>query len=247
MKNIAIILLLFLLLISCSNLNEKDKSEEYVSKNTYKVVEQKIEKKDTFYKLLIKYPKLVVSGNKKNNITDVFNTKVLSIINKKYSEYKGEALLQIKKEVESYTSNAIYELNISYKVYRNNNIISILLTTYEYSLGAHGRSLLNSINFDSKSNKFITLEELFYLDKNKHLDKLNKLLTENITDNETLFEPDIIINNKFSTFNITNEDIIFSFEPYEIAPYAAGIIDIKLSLSYLIDEGYLRYDNLFHK
>ncbi len=105
--------------------------------------------------------------------------------------------------------------------------------SYNYSGGAHGNYGTGFVCFDIKDQKVIILEDIL---NKQGLSKLSALLEKNYRkQNEIdakqslseagLFEDTIRANNNFI---ITPGAIVFSYVPYEIAPYAAGEVMIYI-------------------
>nr|WP_281386135.1 RsiV family protein [Hyunsoonleella aquatilis] len=95
------------------------------------------------------------------------------------------------------------------------------------------------MNFDATTGKPIQNENLF-----KNIDGFKALaksyFNKAVEDRSVLFEPD-----SFSlpaNMGYTEEGIILLYNPYEIAPYAKGIIDFTIPFENA--EGYLAFQGL---
>lgn len=118
--------------------------------------------------------------------------------------------------------------------YNDNNILCLEIGGYYYMGGAHGNSYAEFITFDKQNNKFVTLKDILNLGTEKQVaEKLLKALLNQV-EVETL---DDLQNEGFSTeyikptenFYLTPKAIVFHYNPYEIAPYAAGAPEISLA------------------
>lgn len=108
-------------------------------------------------------------------------------------------------------------------------IISYVLNSYFYEGGAHGLYNTSVINFNVKTGEVIK-EEDFFVDNYKK--DLSKLLTENLASSignsetyESLFVKEIEPN---GNFEVTEEGISYIYNPYEIGPYALGLIEVNI-------------------
>ena len=119
-----------------------------------------------------------------------------------------------------------------------NNIPSLwsyAMDVYEYTGGAHGNRYLLIQNYDLQTGDAVSEQDLFIDD---YYEQLNTLLLEALiaqTDEaETRKDlrrlgysvADVVPN---ENFYVTDEGITYVYNPYEIAPYAMGCIQISLS------------------
>jgi len=118
---------------------------------------------------------------------------------------------------------------------------------YIYMGGAHGLETRNFYNFDLKTGKLITENDLFKADYKSKLAELIKVRiveeskeykdeknSEPVTSLEdTDFWTDSIKSN--GNFYITDESINYVFNPYEIAPYYMGQTEVSLPFNRLKD------------
>jgi hypothetical protein len=121
--------------------------------------------------------------------------------------------------------------------YNKNGYLILYSEVYDYSGGAHGNYGFFSVCLDLKNKKRLELSDLLtadsvtlqrFIEKQFRKDyelKPNEPLTQ------ILFEDKLPANNNFY---FDDEGIGFRYTPYEVAPYAAGIIDVKLSYNELI-------------
>lgn len=126
-----------------------------------------------------------------------------------------------------------YDYDVSYKVkYNENNLLSILVYDYMYTGGVHGMSTVTSYNFD-----LIKGVELQLTDVAKTSAARGKIKNYAIADlknraarGEMIFPEyldEITINNE-RPFYFTGSGIAIKFFEYEVAPYAAGMPEVKV-------------------
>lgn len=118
----------------------------------------------------------------------------------------------------------------------NGKISGILWNVYEYTGGAHGNIQVFSRNYARSNGRTIGLNDLFGNPK-KALDLMSELsrkklldqkLPQNMVKAGTTPEAD-----NFSAFLLEKDGLILYFNPYQVGPWAAGIITVKLSLKEL--------------
>lgn len=146
---------------------------------------------------------------------------------------------QFKKEVPDAPGG--WYLNDSTAVVNNSSDILCVKNTMEnYLGGAHGAYNVTYTNFDMRTGNVLYVKDIFTPGSDK---KLNKLIEQGIRKHlemkpgETLqdgglFENTVSANENFA---ITKEGIEFLYNQYEIAPYAFGVIEVKLSYKELDD------------
>ena len=117
------------------------------------------------------------------------------------------------------------------------NTLSYLATIDYYEGGAHGINQLITFNFDIATGKLITLADVFApgyetqlkncllkaLKSKTGLNSINELKDEGY-----LYSMDMFASENFI---LNNETITFVYNPYEIAPYALGSIELVITYS----------------
>ncbi len=134
-----------------------------------------------------------------------------------------------------------YEVTKSVSVRRaDSNVLSFLSSVYSYTGGAHGNGGYQGYTFDVKTG-----EELLISDVVNDTERLYELIEENIDKDALYPDTDIAeVLRGYEEINYTFENggITVYFNPYEIGPYASGLIKVYLSEEEnpgLINEKYL--------
>jgi hypothetical protein len=148
-----------------------------------------------------------------------FNTVEESInaFNNEYQAFKAE-----------FPDSAIaWEAQIDGEVmYQSADVISISITNYLNTGGAHGSLTISFLNFNAQTGKLLKNEDLFedYLAFTK---LANTYFNEEIADKkEAYFEPDNFTLPENIGFN--EEGVILLYNTYEVAPYSSGITEIHI-------------------
>ena len=118
------------------------------------------------------------------------------------------------------------------------DIISYIVSTYDFSGGAHGSSAELAFNFNRKSGEIIDEDDIFTEDSAVELSKLLSARLQSDFAEETydsLFIKDIEPNGNFI---VSEEGVTYIYGQYEIGPYYLGII--KLTLPWEELEGLLK-------
>ena len=118
------------------------------------------------------------------------------------------------------------------------DIISYIVSTYDFSGGAHGSSAELAFHFNRKSGEIIDEDDIFTEDSAVELSKLLSARLQSDFAEETydsLFIKDIEPNGNFI---VSEAGVTYIYGQYEIGPYYLGII--KLTLPWEEREGLLK-------
>lgn len=188
--------------------------------------------------------------NYSSEYTTLHNNIIASILGSEFTNFTNKKILNAYAD-SSYTEykkvyDEIYENNpieatdtihcstkIQGKVlYSDSTIVSYQRTLYTYTGGAHGMNTKMNYVFNIKTGKQLSEEEIFGKDferkiQKRLIEKANILRQQNMLPEEDMFysNSDITPNGNFA---LTDSSIIYTFNPYEIAPYCFGIIDIEV-------------------
>lgn len=169
----------------------------------------------------------------------------------RYAEFYREETTEVYKENSSsldvsddgdrwFLNSLSYgrEINNSI-VFINENVMSFNCFSWDYTGGAHGNFGYSNHSIDLKTLKPIAIDEILndnYEDelttiiKSKLLHVLMEKLDNSVTDIDELktyffdFEKIEVTDN----FMLTKTGMTFTYNPYEIAPYAAGVIEVHI-------------------
>ncbi|MDC0956308.1 DUF3298 domain-containing protein [Flavobacteriaceae bacterium] len=170
-----------------------------------------------------------------NSINNIVNTHVIEqllFFEEKPSTYTLDAaIVSFDQEYKYFKdqfseSKIVWEASFSGEVtYQSAEVISIAITNYIDSGGAHGNSNVTFFNFDSHGN-LLHFKDLFY-DKEALIDIVkthfyNETKNRNI---EYFFNEDFDLPNNIG-FN--DEGIMFFYNVYDIASYADGITEFTV-------------------
>jgi hypothetical protein len=115
---------------------------------------------------------------------------------------------------------------------QDSSLVNIEMGGYSFAGGAHGGSLTLFLNWNTKTEKPIALEDIFRKGYEKDFNAIAERIfrkQENLTDTSSLARDYFFKDNKFAlnnNFLITPVGIRFLYNQYEIKPYAAGTTDL---------------------
>jgi hypothetical protein len=162
-----------------------------------------------------------------NNKTDTSLQQLAKTFLTNYQNFKQDRKYPVTYTVDGYA-----------KVIRQDSSLTVLQAGgYSFQGGAHGASFTYFINWNTKANKAISLNDLFkvgYADKLKSIGEADFRKNEKLSDTTSLANGYFFKNNKFelnNNFSVTPLGIRFLYNQYEIKPYAAGTTDLFIPYS----------------
>lgn len=126
-------------------------------------------------------------------------------------------------------------------LFQDNALLSYAVEQNDYTGGAHGSYHITYTNIDLKKLVTLTEEDLFLPGYYK---PLTEKILHQLTRKYQVEEPDSLLTHGFFTiddivpnnnFWLNDEGIHYSYNQYEIAPYAMGVIDVMIPYSELTD------------
>lgn len=150
----------------------------------------------------------------------------------------------VKKFIASYQKDkkefpdmaAHYKASIeSKKTHDTKNLLSLRMFTHLYTGGAHGYSSVSYLNFDPHTGQAIAVEQML-LDTEAFILFVEKKFREaydipknsSINSTRFMFEGDVFI--LPSSMGFDQDYMLFTYNPYEIAPYSEGLIELKIPI-----------------
>ncbi len=159
---------------------------------------------------------------------------IKSFINKTIEDFKNYTEIPASSSYKNM-------LDIVYDTYLiSDDTISIRFIDAVYTGGAHGSQQVATKNFDLKTGREIQLKYLFKNDSyieyisNKTIEKLD---ADNISEIHWIQEGAGPKYDNFENFTYSKngDNLVFHFNPYQVAPYSAGIVTFELPISEVKD------------
>jgi hypothetical protein len=196
-----------------------------------------------------------VCFDNKSILDTIRNTIISNLFGIEYIKYANDSIIQqfasdLKKEykltnepiLNEMDEKSLYSFNNEhildgFSLLNDENIYSYGINRYVFMGGAHGLNTINYYNFNLKTGKLITENDLFLKNTVSKLTELIKLrIIEQCNEDKgikpiknlekTDFWIDAIKPN--GNFYITDESLNYVFNPYEIGPYYLGITEVQI-------------------
>ncbi|MGM5469288.1 DUF3298 domain-containing protein [Flavobacteriaceae bacterium LMO-SS05] len=118
-------------------------------------------------------------------------------------------------------------------VFQSLQSITISIDSYTFTGGAHGNSVITLLNFDPKTGKLYTQDDVFKISKDftdlvKHYFKIETASKTNDNSENYFFGESFKLPENIG-FN--EEGVIFLYNPYELASYVDGITEFTIPYS----------------
>jgi hypothetical protein len=193
-------------------------------------------------------PKVIKEANKEKRYTveveypqiegdprfDGFNREARNLISKDVAAFKtsetsddADATTDVPGETQNSTLDADYDFR-----YATDDLISLEWAEGTYERGAaHGNHLTQVLNYDVKKGKKIALADLF-IDKSRYLTAIANYCMKELKDrakkeDSMIFADQIETGagpraDNYRAWSITRKGLWITFDPYQVAAYAAG-------------------------
>lgn len=218
--SIGILVLFSLVVIGGLFLGKKQHEQKRLSSpvsfenmNIEKVATNKIEQG---VEIKIVYPKTTITP---------IDTTIINSVNESLQSFIQESGADPKERPYSFEGN--FETVFGLRT------VTFIYTFYTYTGGAHGNSVIKTFTFDT-TGKLLTFEDVF----NNPQDALIALVPSVYTRikstlgemfQETWVQEGILpTQQNYQAFYLTKDSIGFVFSPYQVAPYAAGIVRVEI-------------------
>ena len=165
---------------------------------------------------------------------------VIEAINNKLKTYVEEWVSDVKQEITDYSlmtlaeENEIkYEYELAFDVTADEEkLLSVVYRCVANTGGAHPNSWKDAMVLSFETGEELNLVDIFNLDEDYIMMSIEKFYELDIDENpERFYEnakeilPEAMKNVEYY---VTEDRVIFFFNPYEIAPYAAGYVEIMV-------------------
>ncbi len=199
--------------------------------------------KQLMYAIDVQYPQLTGPTNPH---IDKFNQAVKTLVTRKITEFKT-AVTGADREVPPSGSMAS-DLSTGYTiVMARDDLISVQFDFSDYYSGAaHPNSYSQPINFDLKNGKPLKLVDLFKPEA-RYLPVISAYCITDLKKQSKERGPDAMLDNaqvqsgaaanpkNYQSWTINKRSLEINFDPYQVAPYAAGPQHVSVPYSALKD------------
>lgn len=145
-------------------------------------------------------------------------------------DIKRQGEQSLKELIKEGHTSFKYQAYVLYELKNKEKVLSLLVSYYQFTGGAHGLTRIVAYNLDPVTGEVLTFQDILELYRLKLAD-IKHSITNELKKEPLLyfFDAEEYIENK-DEFNFYVEDnyMIIYFQQYEIAPYVAGIPEFKI-------------------
>ena len=199
--------------------------------------------KEKHYKVDAEYPQ--IEGDAR---FDKFNREARGLIAKDIAAFKtAETVSETDPATETPAENLDSSLDVGYEIrYATDDLISVAFTESDYERGAaHPNSSTTVLNYDVKNGKKLALADLFTARANylgaisayciKELKDRAKKDKDSMVDDEMMKSGAAARADNYKAWAITKKGLWITFDPYQVAAFAAGPQHVLVPYSALKD------------
>jgi|GEM_PF-6917483 len=157
-------------------------------------------------------------------------------IDKEINELVNNSECPSLKEEENIIMDISSHYQFHYDLILNSfkNYVSLLVIYYEYTGGAHGNTTSKSFNYKIENRKALKINSLFDFYKDDKITSIDSFIKEIYKKNESCVNKEakklLKKEEAYKIWNIKNDNIlILYFDPYIIAPYYCGRIEVFIT------------------
>lgn len=121
----------------------------------------------------------------------------------------------------------------------NERILTLTFTVYEFTGGAHGLTTITTFTFDIAAQRLLSLDELFQPGTD-YLAVIAPLAQQSLAaqlgdmlDADWLAQGTAPVPENYAAWAISQDALTFTFQQYQVAPYAAGLQTVSIPLGQL--------------
>jgi len=180
----------------------------------------------------------VISGLEHSSLEKEVNTEILDKAMQNKTELENAYPEYAQSAKENQFPAHPFQLYVDYEMHTSGKVLSLAVQTYQYSGGAHGQAWKDFYVLDTQKGKLLTLQDLFK-DNANYKALINQEINKQINTGEKMyFEGDMGFQtiSENHPFYVQDDNLVFFFGQYEIAPYAAGMPEFKIPVDILKDK-----------
>jgi hypothetical protein len=235
-SGLSLLAFIFALAWSCTNQSSHLQDKGYTIIESTRLVE------DSSYSISLNYPVFNETSSDTNGL-ESFNEAIQSFLDTAARYYWGVEADSIHRYRDERASSGKYILDNQYQILdTTRRLISILMETYSFALGAHGFSALHTFNWDVEGKKFLTLRDVLNLSTEDDAKLLNQLLIKYFEDPDNCFNDSPRADADFELFGLKPGFLVFYYETYELGPHYCGSAKVHIPVETLVETGLWKTD-----
>ncbi|NLM62115.1 MAG: DUF3298 domain-containing protein [Clostridiales bacterium] len=191
--------------------------------------------------LYIAVPEITISEYQEN--ADMIN-EYFENMKEKYREGFEYELTLVAEDEELYGHSANRFMDLSFSTeYNKDGIVSFMITVVSYQGGAHDNIAIMSETFDLSNGTRITADNLFTVSEEEYTTRIKQYILaemdKNVEKGDAMYFDNYheLLDATYDkeAFVLTEDSLHVYFQVYDLAPFAAGLIQFDIPYEYLKD------------
>ncbi len=214
------------------------KKQEQTGKLLYSIEQLEVLIVDSlYYQIDIQQPRFVPEANADLPIADL-NLAIQYFLDTVTTYFWGTDTAGVKQIINETGASGHFVLTNRYFIKDTTDLmISLMMETYSYALGAHGFTAITTYNYDLREGRFLYLPDFVDLSTPENREELEICLVSYLDDPEECFSMLPGVDADFKRFAVTPEHLIFYYEAYELGAYSCGAAEISVPIEELKTAG----------
>lgn len=204
----------------------------YISDSVYiRAIDYYDESEDSSTVIEITYPE--VHGIRTQSVQDSINAILEDEFLKPIEWFEEFVTMLDSFPTMEYTAGMFFSFETGFDVkLLNEEVLSLALNHYEFTGGAHGNYYSIGFTFDLKTGELLTLKSIITSESLPFITRLCETKIKEMYEATSLTEAGMFEDQLEITidqdFFLLEEGLVFQFDPYEIAPYVMGNIEVLI-------------------
>ncbi len=196
------------------------------------VKKERVTNKAKDWEISLDYSVFSSPNPKTKESCEVLNKEVQSLVSGLQDSLKAAAtdLFQRMEKTDIPRPSWSYSLFVTDSVFMaTNEYISMRLTVYTFTGGAHGITDFYSFNYDVKNQKMLSSGDII---EHGNPEPVNRLLKSHFKNPENCFTTDPTLD-QVTAINFSPTDVCFTYAQYKLGPYVCGAPEVTVPLAEL--------------
>ena len=189
--------------------------EERTEEAGVEVKTERIQESDAAYAIDVSYPQFGIAS---------IDAQIKEVVSNSVTEFKSLPANPAESATPQNSFDGSFE-----SVYIGSDVVSVKLILSQYTGGAHPLTLVSGLNYDRATGRQLLQSDAFAM-LGLSVDEISATAPAELrtTLADSMFEEGANTNpENFSSFVISENEITFIFQQYQVAAYAAGVQEVN--------------------
>ncbi|NLM98145.1 MAG: DUF3298 and DUF4163 domain-containing protein [Halanaerobiaceae bacterium] len=174
----------------------------------------------------------VLEGLQDKTTQEDFNRYLRDVVIRYTDDIKKHGDQSLRKQISEGHPVFKYQAYVCYELKSKEKVLSLYMSFYQYTGGAHGLTGVFTYNLDPATGRLLTFQDILEQYSLELADIKDSIINELNKEPGLYFSDtgEYIKNKDEFDFYIEDNHLVIFFQQYEIAPYVVGIPEFKIPL-----------------